>query len=135
MVEVVSDASIGDVSVLSGQVAAGTRLVVIRHGEAVANVSDLIGGHRGCRGLTERGVAQCEALAERLRRSGELAGAAAFWTSVLPRAIESAEILAPALGFAAAEQSCSLCEQHPGEADGLSWTEYERRISARTAAV
>lgn len=108
-------------------IAAGTRLAIIRHGEAVSNVEDVIGGHRGCRGLTARGAAQCEALAERLRVTGELNGAAAVWTSVLPRAIESAAIIAPAIGFDAAAQSCSLCEQHPGEADGMTWAEFERR--------
>jgi 2,3-bisphosphoglycerate-dependent phosphoglycerate mutase len=109
------------------EVAPGTRLVIIRHGEAVSNVEDLIGGHDGCRGLTDRGVAQCEVLVDRLRTTGELDGAAAVWTSVLPRAIESAEIIAPALGIDVVEKSCSLCEQHPGEADGISWTEFERR--------
>ncbi|MGA8297228.1 MAG: histidine phosphatase family protein [Acidimicrobiales bacterium] len=105
----------------------GTRLVIIRHGEAVTNVEELIGGHDGCRGLTDRGVAQCEALADRLRETGELDGAAAVWTSVLPRAVESAAIVAPAIGFDVVTQSCSLCEQHPGEADGISWSEFERR--------
>jgi 2,3-bisphosphoglycerate-dependent phosphoglycerate mutase len=107
--------------------APATRLVIIRHGEAVSNVEDLIGGHEGCRGLTARGVAQCEALAERLRTTGELEGAAIVWTSVLPRAIESAAILAPAIGVDEIDQRCSLCEQHPGEADGISWAEFERR--------
>jgi 2,3-bisphosphoglycerate-dependent phosphoglycerate mutase len=111
------------------KVASGTRLVIIRHGEAVSNVEDLIGGHEGCRGLTGRGVAQCEALAERLATTGELDGAAAVWTSVLPRAIESAAIVAPAIGINVVEQSCSLCEQHPGEADGISWAEFERRYA------
>ncbi|MGB9113293.1 MAG: histidine phosphatase family protein [Acidimicrobiales bacterium] len=111
------------------EVAPGTRLVIVRHGEAVSNVEDLIGGHKGCRGLTMRGVAQCEALAERLGTTGELDGAAAVWTSVLPRAIESAAIIAKAIGFDVVEQSCSLCEQHPGEADGISWAEFERRYA------
>ena len=114
------------------ELVAGTRLVLIRHGEAVSNTDDLIGGHKGCRGLTERGVAQCEALARRFERTGELAEAAAMWTSVLPRAVESARILAPAVGVDAAHESCSLCEQHPGEADGLSWVEYERRYLRRS---
>jgi 2,3-bisphosphoglycerate-dependent phosphoglycerate mutase len=111
----------------SGDLVSGTRLAIIRHGEAVANIESLIAGHAGCLGLTARGTAQCDALAERLARTGELAGAAALWTSVLPRAVESAAVIAPALGFATAEQSCSFCEQHPGEADGLSWSEYEMR--------
>ncbi len=114
-----------------GAIAAGTRLVIIRHGEAFANVDSIIGGHKGCRGLTPRGVAQTEVLVERLTRTGELAGAAAMWTSVLPRAIETAAILAPALGVKHFEESCSFCERHPGEADGISWAEYEARYQRR----
>src|SRR5207248_96194 len=37
---------------------------------------------------------------------------------------ETAAILAPALGGLAAVQDCDYCELHPGEADGMSWTEY-----------
>ena len=51
----------------------------------------------GCTGLTERGGAQAEALRDRLVATGELAGADALYASVLPRAIETAEMLAPAL--------------------------------------
>ena len=114
-----------------GAIAAGTRLAIIRHGEAFANVDSVIGGHKGCRGLTSRGVAQTEVLVERLRRSGELDGAAAMWTSLLPRAIETAAILAPALGVKRVGQSCSFCERHPGEADGMTWAEYEERYRRR----
>ena len=114
-----------------GPIAAGTRLAIIRHGEAYANVDSVIGGHKGCRGLTPRGVAQVEVLAERLARTGELAGAAAMWTSVLPRAIESAAILAPTLGVSGFERSCSFCERHPGEADGMTWVDYEARYQRR----
>jgi probable phosphoglycerate mutase len=107
--------------------APGTRLAIVRHGEAVCNVEDFIGGHEGCRGLTKRGVRQAEVLAERLRRTGELADAVALWTSMLPRAIETAEIIAPSLGAPVVRRSCGLCERHPGEADGLTWAEYEAR--------
>lgn len=106
---------------------AGTRLVIIRHGEAACNAEDFIGGHQSCRGLTERGIGQVEALGRRLGRNGELDGLAALWTSVLPRAIETAAIVASALGVGTAEQTCSLCERHPGEADGLTWSDYEER--------
>jgi probable phosphoglycerate mutase len=106
-------------------IASGTRLVIVRHGEAVSNVEDSLGGHDSCRGLTEQGRRQVEALAERVRESGELRGAAALYTSVLPRAIETAEILAPALDDLPIEQTCSLCERHVGIADGLTWAEYE----------
>ena len=49
---------------------AGTRLVVVRHGEATCNAEDYIGGHGSCRGLTARGRAQAAALGDRLRRTG-----------------------------------------------------------------
>ena len=75
-----------------------TRLVLIRHGESRSTVDRVVGGHEGCSGLTDRGVLQAKALYERLARTGELAGATALLTSVLPRAIQTAEIIAPALG-------------------------------------
>jgi probable phosphoglycerate mutase len=104
-----------------------TRLVLIRHGESRSTVDRVVGGHEGCGGLTDRGVLQAKALYERLARTGELAGATALLTSVLPRAIQTAEIIAPALGGLTVEQQCELCEIHPGEADGLTWEEFGAR--------
>ena len=104
-----------------------TRLVLIRHGESRSTVDRVVGGHEGCSGLTDRGVLQAKALGERLARTGELAGATTLLTSVLPRAIQTAEIIAPALGDLAVEQQCDLCEIHPGEGDGLSWEEFGAR--------
>jgi probable phosphoglycerate mutase len=48
-------------------------------------------------------------------------------TSVLPRAIETAGIIAPSLGGLGATEHCDLCEIHPGEADGIGWAEFEER--------
>lgn len=48
-------------------------------------------------------------------------------SSVMPRAVETAEIVAPALGGLPVQQHCDLCELHPGESDGLSWDEYRLR--------
>ena len=104
-----------------------TRLVLIRHGESRSTIDRVVGGHEGCGGLTDRGVLQAKALYERLERTGELAGAAVLLTSVLPRAIQTAEIIAPALGGLTAEQRCELCEIHPGEGDGLTWEEFGAR--------
>ncbi|HZI36988.1 MAG TPA: phosphoglycerate mutase family protein, partial [Acidimicrobiia bacterium] len=73
-----------------------TRLVLIRHGESRSTVDRVVGGHRGCSGLTDRGVRQAKALRDRLTETGELAAATAVLTSVLPRAIETADIIAPA---------------------------------------
>ena len=39
----------------------------------------------------------------------------------MPRAIETAEIIAPPLGGLAVPQDEGLCERHPGEADGMSY--------------
>jgi len=111
-----------------------TRLVLVRHGEAVCNVKGVVGGVKGCTGLSERGVVQVEALAARLRRSGELAGVDALYSSILPRARETAELLVPALDAwrdAPAlwiTEECGLCELHPGEADGLDWGEFSERF-------
>ena len=115
-----------------------TRIVLVRHGEATCNVSGVCGGPIGCQGLTELGRRQVTSLRDRLVRTGELAGADALYASILPRAIETAELLAPALvvdGADGAEAKppelvteCGLCELHPGEADGLGWGEYTERF-------
>lgn len=105
----------------------GTRIVLVRHGESRAQELGVVGGHAGCRGLSDLGRRQVEALAERLAGTGELAGATALYSSVMPRAVETAVILAPALGVDAPEQDCAFCEHHPGEGDGLTWDEFNRR--------
>jgi probable phosphoglycerate mutase len=107
--------------------AESTRLVLIRHGESQATVDQVVGGHAGCKGLSELGRRQCEALRSRLARTGELADCSALYASVLPRAVETAAVLAPALGGLEVVQDCGLCEVHPGEADGLTWDEFGRR--------
>ena len=119
---------------------AATRIVLVRHGEAVCNVSGVCGGTVGCQGLTDLGRRQVTLLRDRLALTGELAGADALYASVLPRAVETAELLAPALVAEDAEGAmgkpprpvleCGLCELHPGDADGLSWTEYTERFGS-----
>ena len=115
-----------------------TTVVLIRHGEAVCNVSGVCGGPIGCRGLTDRGRAQVTVLRDRLSETGELAGTGALYASILPRAVETAEILAPALGAVdgvgtlrdapVVVEECGFCELHPGEADGLDWSDFSARF-------
>jgi probable phosphoglycerate mutase len=100
--------------------------VLVRHGESRATVDEVVGGHEGCKGLSDRGRRQAEALRDRLAATGELR-ADALYASVLPRAVETAEIIAPAVGALPVRQECELCEQHPGEGDGLTWSEFEER--------
>lgn len=113
-----------------GRDGALTRLVLVRHGEAVCNVTGVCGGVLGCGGLTETGRGQVETLRDRLAASGELAGCDAVYASVLDRARQTAEILAPVLlgPGGAVRARGDLCELHPGEADGLTWAEFADRF-------
>jgi probable phosphoglycerate mutase len=100
-----------------------TRLVLVRHGEAECNVAGRFGGPRGCSALSDKARAQIGRLAERLRRTGELADAVHLYASTLPRAIETAEILAAVLGLPVQTDE-RLCELHPGEADNMLYRDY-----------
>ena len=101
-----------------------TRIILIRHGASHHKDDGVVGGPRGCRGLTNVGRQQAEALARRLNRELQEPPSAVY-CSVLPRAVETAEILAAALGVPAFEQDCSLCTWHtPPAADGMPWSEY-----------
>jgi probable phosphoglycerate mutase len=104
-----------------------TRLFLIRHGESVAQVEGFVSGHDTCRGLSDLGRQQAEALRDRLLRTKEIEPDIVL-TSILPRAIETAQIIAPAIGGADAQQDCDLCEIHPGEAEGLTWEEFGERF-------
>jgi len=108
-----------------------TRLVLVRHGEAMCNITGVVGGIRGCTGLSAIGVRQAEALRARLVESGELAEAEALYASVLPRALQTAAIVGPAVGPDGTLEvvaDCDLCELHPGEGDGLTWPEFSQRF-------
>lgn len=107
----------------SGEKPAGTRLLLIRHGEAVCNRDGVVGGPLGCGGLTDLGRRQAEALKDRLVMSRELMDASVIYTSLLPRSIETAAILAPGLPALDAVRDCDLCELHPGDADAMTWQE------------
>lgn len=108
----------------------GTRIVLVRHGESMAQELGIVGGHEGCQGLSKRGRRQVESLRDRLAASGELSGVHHLYSSVMPRAVETASILAPALQLDEPVQECDLCEHHPGEGDGLSWDEFNERYPA-----
>jgi broad specificity phosphatase PhoE len=113
---------------ISGPPGDRTRVVLIRHGEAACNVGGVVGGHKGCTGLSPLGRTQAGALRTRLVETGELAGAGSLYASVLARALETAAVAAPGIGTGAAPIAhCDLCELHPGEADGLTWDEFRRR--------
>jgi probable phosphoglycerate mutase len=101
-------------------------LVLVRHGDAHAGFAGVIGGPRGCTGLTPLGRRQADVLRQYLIDTGRLQ-ADVLLASILPRAIETAEIIAPALNLQILRHECDLCEVHTGDADGLEWTEYAAR--------
>ncbi len=102
------------------------RLLLVRHGDAHAGLQGLVPGRRGCGGLTELGRDQAASLRDYLGRHDRVRPDALL-ASTLPRAVETARIIAPALGFDTVEEQCDLCEVHTGEADGLEWAEYGER--------
>lgn len=104
-----------------------TRLVLVRHGESNASVSRSIGGPRTCSGLSPFGRQQCQRLAERLRRTNELADAH-LYASHYRRAIETAEVLAPALGDPPIVVDDGFGEHDPGpDCDGLTFETFLER--------
>jgi len=109
-----------------------TRLFLIRHGESVAQVEGFVSGHATCRGLSDLGRRQAQALHDRLAATGEIQ-ADVLLTSILPRAVETASIIAPAIGGHEPEQDCELCEIHVGEdAEGLTWEQFSEKYPSDT---
>lgn len=102
------------------------RLILVRHGDANAGFFGTIAGERGCTGLTDLGRRQAGALRDHLAASERLRPDLLV-SSTLPRAIETAQIIATGLGVELAEQVRDLNEVDPGEADGLDWAEYRKR--------
>ncbi|MGH2760500.1 MAG: histidine phosphatase family protein [Actinomycetota bacterium] len=101
------------------------RLLLVRHGESICGVNGIVGGERGCTGLTERGFAQARALRDRLDREGLRADA--LLASTLPRAWQTAGTLAPVLG-ADVVRDADLCEFVPGDIDGTRWDDWAERF-------
>jgi broad specificity phosphatase PhoE len=99
-----------------------TTLVLVRHGQARAFTEQFMAGHDGCKGLSDVGRSQAEALRDRLARRGELRPDVVA-ASVLRRAIETAEITFP---DAQVVTDCDWCEQHVGEADGMTIDAFTR---------
>lgn len=98
-----------------------TRLVLVRHGESQVAVDRVVGGLLSCTGLSDLGRRQADALRARLAATRELEPVDALYASTMPRARETAEIIAPALGGLPVFEDAGLCERHPGAADGMPW--------------
>ncbi len=88
----------------------------------------VVGGPRGCRGLTERGRIQAENVAYWIAAGARSWGDVAVYSSTLPRAIETAAPIAKMLGVSAGTD-CGLCTWHyPGHIDGQPGSELRERF-------
>lgn len=105
-----------------------TRLLFVRHGESMATLKEIVGGPKGCSGLTALGRQQSQRLAERIQ-AGHEPGIDAVLSSNLPRAVETAELAFGSLGLPLIVDG-DLEEHRPGEADGVPWAEVTTRFGA-----
>lgn len=104
-----------------------TRLVLIRHGESQASVTRSIGGPRTCAGLSDLGREQCERLRRRMAETREFDDVV-LYASQYPRAIQTAELLAPAFGDVLLHVEPGFGEHDPGpDCDGLTFEEFVER--------
>ncbi len=110
-----------------------SRLLIIRHGESVAMAEGIVGGPQGCRGLTDRGRAQAAALRDRFAAGNE-PEVDVVYSSPLPRARETTDIVLPALGSGRERGSLDVQihddfeEMRLGPADGMTWEAARERF-------
>lgn len=103
----------------------GCRLILIRHGESVVTVNQVVGGPKTCSGLSELGARQAQALHDRWAAGHEPA-VDTLWSSEMPRAVETAEAINQSLGLEL-QFDVDLEERRPGDADGLTWPEFREQ--------
>jgi probable phosphoglycerate mutase len=105
-----------------------TRLLLVRHGESNVTVRQVVGGERTCDGLSVLGVRQAEALRDRFARGDGLPKVDVLLASTLPRAHQTAEVLATGLGDLPIEIDPDLVEHRPGAADGVRFSDFATRF-------
>jgi probable phosphoglycerate mutase len=102
--------------------------VLVRHGESRATIERFVGGPRSCTGLTDRGRLQAEALRNRLS-AGHDVEATALFASNFPRALETANIIAPSIGALPVSVDSGWGEHDPGpDCDGMTYDEFIERF-------
>ena len=99
-----------------------TDLFLIRHGEALGAIHNLIGDTR----LSPLGIIQAEHLRDRLAATGEIA-ADVLISSTFIRARQTAEIIAPALGLPIVFDD-EVQELRDGAADGMPIDAYKAKF-------
>jgi probable phosphoglycerate mutase len=109
-----------------------TELLIARHALAHCNVAGIVGGARGCTGLTDRGRDQAAQLADRLcREAAREGGDIHVFASPRRRARETAEIVADALSVPVCFDA-RLADLDLGPLmDGQRWSDVRARLSLR----
>lgn len=103
-----------------------TRVILVRHGESNVTVRRVVGGPRTCDGLSDLGVEQAERLRARLADTGEIE-ATSLVSSAYPRARQTAEVIAGALGLDVVVDP-GFGEHDPGpDCDGMTFQEFVDR--------
>ncbi len=98
------------------------RLLLVRHGETVGNVERRMQGADDP--LTDRGLRQARDLAAHLAERG---GMTALYTSPLPRAMHTAQVIGEALGLTPVPRD-ALVEISVGDAAGYRFEEWTARF-------
>jgi probable phosphoglycerate mutase len=96
-----------------------TDLLLVRHGQAVCNVTGVVGGPRSCAGLTPLGREQARRLAARLNRAEAVT---VMYTAPRLRVQETAQIIGRDIRLAPAIDPLFDGPGH-GDADGRPWAE------------
>lgn len=104
-----------------------TRLLLVRHGDSRHKAEGTTGGPLSCMGLTDKGREQAARLRDRLSLPPVFTYPHPVYSSVLPRAVETATIIAEAFGTVPVYQDCGLCSWHiRPEWEGKTWDEVFR---------
>lgn len=106
------------------------RLLLVRHGESLHRVRDIVSAEHGCPGLTDLGRRQVAALRDRF--AAERLRVDVLLTSPAARARQTAELLRPALGAPPLVEERGLTELRLGESEGLTGGEFRARYEPST---
>jgi probable phosphoglycerate mutase len=102
-------------------VAVTTELALVRHGEANNNAAGIVGGERGCTGLSPQGREQVQRLAIRLADEHACRPFGAFYGTPRRRVLDTVEIISPALTDLPVKILTTLRGPDHGDADGRPW--------------
>ncbi len=102
------------------------RLLLIRHGESWSNIDRIVSGERTCRGLTDRGHSQAEAIAEYLAAEQNMLDITAIYSTSVRRAMETAAPIARVLNVSVRPE---FPHNRHGTAEGRPYRDFSGALS------